>query len=271
MMADSVEPEAYGRAFGLHRAMDTVGAVVGPALALLLVGRGVAFHTVFWLTGIPGLLAVMAIALVREPVRAPGRKQGLWRTITGLPSSFQNFVLASGVFGLGNFAHTLLILRAVEVLSPALGRSRAGMMAIAFFTFHNVIYAACAFPAGWLGDRVPKRWLLAGAYGLFGVLAVGLMRSSASPGYLLLLFGVAGVYVAFVDSLEGSYAAELLPSDARGAGFGVLGTVNGIGDLVSSTLVGFLWSQMSASVGFGYAAALAFSGAVTLLLIGRPR
>lgn len=271
MMADSVTPETYGRAFGLHRAMDTLGAILGPAAVLLLIHYGSSYRTVFWLTAIPGALAVIAIALVREPKRAANPALRFWRTVVGLPRSFQTFVFAAGIFGIGNFAHTLLTLRAMEILTPAMGSARAGVTAVGLYTFHNILYAAFSFPAGWLGDRISKRALLTGAYLLFAVLALALMRPSASIAYLLLLFGFAGIYIAFVDALEGSYAAELLPAAVRGTGYGVLSTVNGIGDFVSSALVGLLWSRISAPAGFAYAAATAAAGAFALLLSREKR
>jgi len=271
MMADSVTPETYGRAFGLHRAMDTLGAMLGPLAALLLLHYAVSYRTIFWLTAMPAALAVGAILLVREPKRTANHGLRFWQTVAALPSSFRRFTLAAGIFGIGNFAHSLLTLRAIELLTPSLGKGRAGVVAVGLYTFHNLLYAGLSFPAGWLGDRRSKRALLAGAYCLFGLLALGLIRQTSSIAFLLLLFGAAGAYIAFVDALEGAYAAELLPAPVRGTGYGVLSTVNGVGDFVSSVLVGVLWSRVSASAGFGYAAAAGFAGALTLILLRGER
>jgi MFS family permease len=271
MMADSVTPETYGRAFGLHRAMDTTGAIAGPALALLLIHHAVAYRTVFWLTAIPGALAVVAISAVREKRPAANPHMKFWRTVRDLPLPFKSFVAAAGIFGMGNFAPTLLTLRAMQLLTPSMGTTRADFTAVGLYTFHNVLYAALSFPAGWLGDRVSKRHMLGMAYLLFGFLAIGLISRSTSIPYLMLLFGTSGLYTAFVDALEGSYAAELLPAAVRGTGFGVLGTVNGVGDFVSSSVVGVLWSWVSPAVGFGYAAVTGFVGFAVLLATGPLR
>jgi MFS family permease len=262
MLAGSVEPAAYGRAFGLQRSMDTVGAVIGPALALLLVSH-VTFRTIFLLTFIPGVAAVAAIAAVRDPHTTRSARR-LGQAFRELPPAFKRFLVAAGIFGVGNFAHTLLILRAADVLRPAYG-ARADTFAIGLYTLHNAVYAATSFPAGGAGDFVSRRSLLACAYLLFAAVAFG-FGISESVGWLIVLFLGAGVYIGMVDALEASYAAELLPESMRGSGFGVLGLVNGVGDLVSSAAVGFLWSQYSAFTAFTYAGVVALVGAVILAL-----
>ncbi len=262
MLADSVTPQTYGRAFGLHRAMDTVGAVVGPALALLLVPH-LHLRTIFLLTFIPGMLAVFSIAAVREPRRPPSTL-GIRESFEHLPPTFKIFLYSVGIFGLGNFAHTLLILRAADILQPTYG-ARANTIAIALYTLHNVFYAAVSFPAGRLGDRFSRRSLLIAGYVLFCGVALG-FGFATSLLQLVALFIGAGVYIGIVDAVEASYAAELLPVHVRGHGFGILGLVNGIGDFLSSAIVGWLWAAASAQVAFVYAAGFALAGAVMLAI-----
>ena len=263
VMADSVMPQNYGRAFGFQRAMDTLGAVAGPAIALLLVSH-VALRKIFLLTFIPGVLAVIAIYAVRDPKPTPSLSYASQEPAR-LSGQFKSFLAAVGIFGLGNFSHTLLILRASELLKHDYGAARANALAIGLYTLHNLVYAATSFPAGHWGDRRGRGSMLLFGYVLFSLMSLG-FGFVHSLGELVVLFLAAGIYVGFVDTLETSYAAQLLPQEIRGRGFGVLGLVNGVGDLASSAVVGLLWSRISAPFAFSYAAVLSMTGAVVLVL-----
>jgi MFS family permease len=180
---------------------------------------------------------------------------------------FWRFVGAVGVFGLGNFAHTLLILRAVSLLTPHYGAVVAGRYGIALYILHNVLYAAVSYPAGALGDRVNKKTLLSAGYALFGVMCLLFLTNPTSIPMLTLLFILAGVYIGIVDAMERALAADLLPIAQRGVGYGALATANSFGDLLSSIIVGELWAHVSIAAGFGYAAVLTLAGAAFLLLV----
>lgn len=272
ILVDSAPKEAYGRVFGFHRAMDTVGAVLGPLTALLLMrllGQSTAaFRIIFLVSLIPGLLAVASIwALVKERRRSIFHALKFRAAVYALPGSFRWFTAAVLVFGLGNFAHSLLILRASQLLTPTQGALAAGSAAVALYTLHNVIYAAASYPAGALADRIGKRPLLIVGYALFGLMCLGFIWADGSLVTLIGLFVLAGVYIALVDSMEGAIAADLVPEQLRGTGFGMLSTVNSIGDFASSFTVGFLWIKVSPTAGFGYGATLSLAGAVMLLAL----
>ncbi len=266
MLAGAVPPRYYGRAFGFHRAMDTSGAVLGPLLAAFFL-TFVSFRRIFLISLIPGLLAVAAMAWgVREP-SGVRRGQGylFWESARSLPRSFRRFLLAVGIFGLGDIAHSLLILRTIQLLTPVWGATRAGATAILLYALHNAFYAAFSYPAGTLGDRLGKGTLLVLGYGLFAVMAIGWAFAGPSLYQLVPLFLVAGLYLAIEDALEGAMTAELVPADIRGTGYGTLATVNGIGDLGASIIVGFLWARFSPAVGFSYAAVIGALGALAML------
>src|SRR6185437_14544504 len=141
------------------------------------------------------------------------------------------------------FAHTLLILRAVKILTPHYGAVIAGKIGIGLYIFHNVLYAAVSYPAGALGDRINKSRLLAVGYALFGLLCLGFLFVGAHLAGLTALFAIAGIYIGIVDAMERALAADLLPLSQRGTGYGALATVNSIGDLLSSVVVGVLWNR----------------------------
>ena len=183
------------------------------------------------------------------------------------PNAFRRFLGAVTLFGMGDFAHSLLILRALQLLTPRYGALRGGTIAVALYVFHNVVYAAASYPAGALGDRVGRRGVLAVGYLLAAAMSVGFILVPPHLPELVALFGLAGLYVAIQDTLEKTLAAELLPREIRATGFGVLATVNGIGDFVSSIMVGFLWSAVSPAAGFAYAAVLTTLGGVFILRV----
>jgi MFS family permease len=160
-----------------------------------------------------------------------------------------------------------LILRAVTVLTPSHGSVQAGKIAIGLYIFHNVVYASAAYPVGMLGDRVNKKPLLAVGYALFAAMCVGFLIVGTSLPGLVALFALAGIYIAIVDSMQRALAADLLPLERRGTGYGALATVNSVGDLVSSIVVGELWTHVSAAAGFSYAAVLTLAGAIALWLV----
>ena len=273
MLAESVPPAARGRAFGFERAGDTLGAVVGPAIALSLLtvitaaagGQEAAYRHIFWITLIPGLLAALSFALlVRERLR-PARQAGnLFKAVGGLPRNFKLFLVGVAIFGAGDFAHSLLILRATTALAPRLGPAQAGELAVALYVLHNVLYAGMSFPIGALADRIGKRTLLALGYATAAVMGVGWILATPSVAWLALLFALGGIFIAAEDALEGALAADLLPEPVRGTGYGVLATVNGIGDFSSSIIVGALWTVVSPAAGFVYATALFGLGAVVI-------
>jgi len=224
-----------------------------------------AYRWIFLIAMIPGLLAALSFGtLVQERRRTARPGLRFWGALGALPGSFRRYLVGVSVFGAGDFAHTLLILRAVELLTPQLGAALAGTVSVALYVLHNVVYAGMSYPVGALGDRVNKRTLLAMGYLLAALMGVALMLPLSSVGYLAFIFALGGFYIAVEDTLERALAAELLPEHIRSTGFGTLAAVNGLGDLLSSLIVGLLWTAFSPAVGFGYAALLSALGALIL-------
>ena len=267
LLSESVPPEALGKAFGFQRMLDTVGAILGPLIALSLIGVVTTRH-LFLIAFIPGGITVLiAVFLLKDRPRLPQTSLRLWSSLASLPRPFWRYVAAVGLFGLGNFAHTLLILRAVTLLTPSYGGVRAGQLAIGLYILHNVLYAAVSYPAGVLADRMDKKILLSVGYGLFGLMCVGFLVVGQSVIGLVAVFVCAGLYIGIVDAVEKATAADLLPENCRGTGFGALAAVNSVGDLISSSAVGLLWSRFSIAAGFSYAAFFALAAALALLTL----
>ncbi|MGA2280821.1 MAG: MFS transporter [Verrucomicrobiota bacterium] len=271
LLAAAVTRETYGRAFGFERMMDTIGAIVGPATAFVLFA---ALHhnyrRVFLLTLIPGVCAAGVIAfLVREKERKPVAHISFGERLRLLPQPYRKFLVAVGIFGAGDFAPTLLILLATQKLTPLLGPVRAASVAVGFYVLRNIYYAGFAYVAGGLADRFKKQYVLASGYALAAVMAVLIVAAPMTIWLLGIIFILSGMHVAIGETLEDSFCAELAGEEQHGMAFGVLATVNGIGDFLSSIIVGALWTAFGTSIAFGYSAAL-FSLGALLVLQTRP-
>jgi MFS family permease len=270
LLSGSVGPDQLGRAFGVERAMDSLGAIAGPLLAAPLI-VAVGYRWLFAISIIPGLFAALAVLiLVREVPRVLHASietvAGPMRTLVATPGPFRRLLVGVGLFGLGNFSATLLILRATQLLA-AHGRSntRAAALAVLLYAAHNAANAAVAYPAGAVADRVGRRSVLVAGVALFAAACVAFALGSANVGVLAVLFVAVGASTGLVETGQGAHAAELLDPAVRGRGFGLLGLVEGVGDLVSSVVVGVLFTVTSPAWGFAYAAALSGAGAVVLV------
>jgi MFS family permease len=267
LLAAAVTRDTYGRAFGFERMMDTCGAIIGPLTAVLLLQvLRYDYAGIFALTLIPGLAPALLMAFaVQERRRTAVSHLGFGLSLRALPERFRAMLWAAGLFGLGDFAHTMLILLAVQKLLPLLGAARAATLATALYVLHNLCYAAFSMIGGALADRMNKARLLAGAYFLAGAMALGIVFLPLNLWALAAVFVVGGIYVALEETLEDSLCAELVGDGQHGLAFGTLATVNGIGDLVSSVVVGALWTLYGTGAAFAYSAVLFAAGGVLAL------
>ncbi len=249
--------DTYGRAFGLERAGDNMGAVLGPLLAAgLVVWLGI--RPTLYLAAIPGLFAALAITVAVSQARKSGQRGA--NAVPGFSwaglrdAGMLRALRPIAAFELGNVATTLLILRATELLH-AHGRSFAAAtsLAVVMYAGHNLVASLTAYGGGHWIDRIgPKRVFATGAgvyiaaYALFGLIA--------GWPLLVLAFVLAGAGIGFAETAESALVARLLPDELRGSGFGVLGGVQSFGGLLSSAVAGLLWSLISPAAGFLYAA-----------------
>jgi len=278
MLAESVAPADRGKAFGFHRAGDTLGAIIGPLIAAALMfllqpyageNPSMPFRIVFLLTLVPGLGSAVAFALmVKEKRRPANHGVKFWASVRALPRNFRRFLVGVGVFGAGDFSHTLLILAATQLLTGSYSAVSAAQIAALLYALRNVLYTVASYPVGALSDRFSRRGLLVLGYVLGAVVMAGFivafLTGTSSILWLGVLFALAGVFIAVEDALEGVLTADLVPDESiRGTAYGVMGTVNGMGDFISSVVVGLLWS-LSPVIGFAYAAVAMLLGAMLL-------
>jgi MFS family permease len=266
LLADAVAPGSYGRAYGFERAMDNLGAIVGPLLALGLV-RLVGVRTAMLVSVVPGLLATVAIVYAirriprhREVERRPLRL----RVRPVLASPVRRLAPGIGLFELGNVAATLLILRATELLEPRRGLQAATTAAVALYVAYNAAAAGASVVAGRTSDRRGSTPVLVLGAGLFSVAYAGLAVAGPSLPLLACCFALAGVAIGCVETAEHAAVADLAPPDVRGSAFGLLAATQAFGNLAASAVAGLLWTLLSPAWAFGCAALLTGLGAAAL-------
>jgi MFS family permease len=262
LLVDSVPRTRVGAALGIHRTADTLGAILGPLSAMFLLHR-IGFRNIFLVSLVPGALAAAAFYFfVREPdgaaVTQAKKFQG-WDV--ALPSPFRTFLVTILLFGVGDFAHSMLVLRAAQLLGSS---PKAMSIAVGLYVIHNTAHAAFSYPIGAIGDRIDRRLLLAIAYVVAAIAAVGFAIGPHSVGVLAILFVLEGAVMAAQETLDSAVATDMLPPDSRGAGFGVLNATSGVGDFVSSIVVGFLWTGFSGRIAFVYSATLGTLAAIMM-------
>ena len=267
LIADLTPPEIRGAAYGLRQSLDTVGAFLGPLLAIVLMLLWAGdFRAVFWFAVIPGVLAVALLAFgVDEPESAAARRGAAspiqWTTLGELSGAFWFVVAAGAVFTLARFSEAFLILRAQQ---QGLPDTYAPMVLVVM----NIVFALAAYPVGRLADRMSHRFLL-GA-GLAVLIAADLVLAQ-SQGLAAVALGVArwGLHMGLTQGLLATMVADTAPAQLRGTAFGIFNLASGVAMLVASALAGLLWDRVGAAATF-YAGAL-FSLAALIMLIMQNR
>ncbi len=270
-------PAAHrGQAFGFHRAADHLGAALGPLMAYLLLSVvGVPLRTVFWLTAIPGALAVaIAVVWVREvrgtvPVAAakhasrgtpPASEMGQPPEHAPFPRRFWAMLAVLLLFALGNATDAFLLLRAQALGVPV------ALLPLLWGVLH-VVKSASATPGGALSDRIGRRPLLVAGWLLYAAVYAGFARAGA-VWQVWLLFSAYGVVFGLTEGTEKALVADLVPAGARGRAFGWYHAVIGLAALPASLLFGTLWESRGAPTAFLFGAGLALGAALALCLPG---
>lgn len=262
LIADLTPKEIRGAAYGLRQALDTVGAFLGPLLAIvLMLLLADNFRLVFWCAVIPGSLSVLLlVAGVREPeqLRTGTQATALLHmdTLRRFDRAYWWVVAIGAVFALARFSEAFLVLRASDLGLPV-------SYAPAVLITMNIVFALCAYPLGKLADRVDHRWLLAA--GLVTLVLADLLFAHAH-GLGLVFSGVAvwGVYLGITQGLLSTMVADVAPVALRGSAFGIFNLVSGLALLLASIIAGLLWDSYGPAVTFYAGAALAL---VTLVLV----
>jgi MFS family permease len=274
LLADVVPATAYGRAYGFERAMDNLGAIGGPLLAIALVGL-IGVRSAILLSIIPGLLAALAIiyAIRHAPALAVRHHQPIrLRVRPLLHGGLGRLLAAAAAFELGNLAATLMILRATDLLEPGRSHTSAAQLALLLYAAYNLAATLASIPAGHAGDRQGMLTILAAGTGCFTLAYLGFAASSESLILLAGCFLLAGIGIGCAETAQSAAVAQLAPQHLRGSAFGLLAAIQAVGNLAASAIAGILWSAISPTAAFLYVAAwmiLALAGQ-TITALTKP-
>lgn len=270
LIAESTEKEFLGRAFSFHRSLDTMGAVVGPALAFFLLGIfSNDYRTVFWLSIIPGIIAVLLIIFFITETNKPATElsQRPKFTLKHFDWRFKFFVIIAAIFALGNSSDVFLILRAEQKGVPAV------MIPVVYLLF-NLVYSISAIPAGIAADRFGKKRVILTGFVLFALLYYG-FAVAADATAIWILFGFYGVFMGLTEGIQKAFLATIIPQQFKATAFGVYNTIVGIAMLPASLIGGWLWDHVSPSATFYFGAITASLSAILFIIfivvIRKPR
>lgn len=260
LLADVVPAKAYGRAYGFERAMDNLGAIGGPLLAIALVAT-VGTRWAIGLSVIPGLLAAFAIIYAirhtTQPTRSERRPLRI-RIRPVLAGPLRPLFAGITAFEIGNCAATLLILRATELLEPGHGKDRATTIALALYVTYNIAATITSIPAGRHTDRRGATQVLLAGAATFALAYLLFTRNTANWALLLPAFVLAGIGIGCVETAEHAAVATHAPEHIRGSAFGLLAGIQSLGNLVASVTAGILWTALSPSWAFAFLATWMF-------------
>ncbi|GIW23891.1 MFS transporter [Meiothermus sp.] len=256
LIAEVASQDTYGRAYGLHRAMDSLGATLGPFLAFLLLPV-LGFRGVFWVSAIPAMLATLIVLfLLRE-------KPGLARPLPPLrlsafSSQYRWFLLVTGVATLGLSSNAFLILRLNDL-------GLAAAQATLVYTAYNLLYALLSYPLGSLADRLGARRMVLLGFGTYAFVYLGFGHSSAA-WHGIVLFMLYALYSAAFEGSSRAYLAQIIPATEKASAIGLYHTLVGLLLFPASAIFGFIWQHFGSSTAFFTGAALAFAALVLFWL-----
>ncbi len=240
-----------GKAFGIHRAMDTCGAILGSILAFVLFWFfNLDFRTIFFIAAAIAFLALVPLLFLKERKRKVCM-QSMKVSLKALPTSFRLFIIIATIFALGNFSYMFFILRAQQFFQARM----AVALPILLYVWFNIIYTTFSIPSGALSDKVGRKNVLTLGYSLFGVTCLGFALLSSLPS-LIALFGLYGLVYALVDGNQRAFASDFVEEKLRGTALGTFHAVIGIAALPASLIAGFLWDFVGSTAPFYYGCVL---------------
>jgi MFS family permease len=255
LIADSCAPEVRGKAFGLHRAFDTIGAVLGPLLVLILL-LFLGIRDIFLLASIPAVLAVVVIVFFVREVRKRPSKLSFMGGLGSLTPAFRRYLVVVVLFSISNLSYGFLILQAIDL---GLGTWQVVLL----YMFYNVIYALVSLPAGILSDRIGRRPVIAAGYSIFGFTTLGLTLAT-SAWQVIPLFILYGIFMGLVDGTQRAYVADLVSPKLRGTAMGAFHTATGLALLPASLIAGALWQIIGLWAAFLFASGVSFTAALLM-------
>jgi len=260
IIAESTPSRDLGRAFGLHRGMDTLGAVAGPLTAFIVLYFFTGgLRMVFWLSMIPGIIAVLVIVLFVKDTKhgKPSRLQGL--SLKDFDWRYKAFVSVAALFALGNSSDVFLILRATDI---GIKDAHVPLVYLCF----NLVYSLVSFPAGILSDRIGRKRVILAGFLVFGFVYLGFALASEA-WHIWGLFLCYGIFMGLTEGIHKAYLSTVIPGHLKATGFGIYNTCTGLAVLPASIIGGRLWDVYGAPATFYFGTVTAFLSAVLFVFI----
>ena len=262
IIADSM-PEQRGKGFGVHRAFDTSGAILGSAVVFILFWfLGFNFKTIIFVAAFLAVLSLIPLHFVKEKRRKP-QDITLQLGLRNLPKPLKLFILVSGIFALANFSYMFFILRAQEFFT---GRLSIGVPILLYILF-NIFYALFAIPFGNLSDRIGRRKVLISGYLLFSLTSLGFAFFNSLIAFIV-LFALYGMVYAIIDGNQRAFVSDLSSGELRATALGTFHAVIGLVALPASLIAGFLWQNISPGAVFIYGSTTSIISVILFFIFG---
>jgi len=259
IIADSM-PQERGKGFGIHRALDTSGAILGSIVVFVLFWfLEFDFKSIILVAGIIGFLALIPLYFVKERKRNP-QDITLKIELKNLPIPLKLFILISGIFALANFSYMFFILRAQEAFT---GKLSIGIPILLYILF-NIFYAVFAIPFGTLSDKIGRKKVIVFGYLLFSLTSLGFAFFNSLIAFII-LFALYGIVYAIIDGNQRAYVSDLSSEKLRATALGTYHTTIGLVALPSSLIAGFLWQVVAPSITFIYGSLVSFISVVLFI------
>ncbi len=261
LLAEAANPQELGRAYGFHRSMDHLGAVIGPAIAFLLIAFfNSNLRLIFWLSAIPGAIGILVLIFMVHERTAVSVHSGLRQPLfqfRGLPGNFKWLLASVALFALGNSSDAFLVLRASTLGVPA------EQLPLLWILLH-VIKSVTSMPGGILSDRIGRRPTIIGGWIVYALIYSGFAFAS-SILHIWVLFALYGIYFGLTEGVEKAFVAQILPAERRGAAFGMYHFILGVMAFPASIVFGYLWTTFGNHIAFLIGSALAFAASFLLI------
>jgi MFS family permease len=261
IIADSM-PTGRGKGFGIHRAFDSVGAILGAILAYILFRfLGMGFKTIILIAGLIGFVSLVPLYFVKEGRTQP-QKVTLKTGLKTLPKPLRLFILISGIFALGNFSYMFFIMRSQELFADKLSKVEAPILLYVLF---NIFYSGLAVPLGAITDKIGREKVIILGYLMFSVTAAGFVFFNSLAAFVV-LFALYGVVYAAIDGNQRAYVSDLAREHLKATALGTFHTVTGLMALPASLAAGILWEHIGPSATFIYGGTLALMSVVLFII-----
>lgn len=263
IIAESTRTESRGRSFGFHRAMDTMGAVIGPMLAFLLLPIFMGnYRAIFFVSVIPAAIAVLLIFYIKEGrvVKAKGSSK---LSFSGYSKNFIFFIIIVGIFSIANSSNAFLILRAKDIgIKP--------LFIPLLWSFFNIIYALVSYPGGMLSDKIGRKTVIIFGLFLYSIVYFG-FATARIPSHIWSLFFFYGIYYGITEGNLRAFTVDLAPLEKRATSIGIYHTIVGIMIFPASLLMGVLWKYINPTFAFDFCGIIALISAFLLFFVKREK